>query len=100
MFCRSGSHHHTPIPVKQEDAQTFDTLCMNDPDNMDKHDEDGVDGEARTPALPQKTWVAMHEEFYAEPPKNPGKILLLYSPDSKQFKELQLRYAICFNRPF
>jgi hypothetical protein len=31
----------------------------------------------------------MHDEFYAEPPKNPGKILLLYSPDSKHFKELQ-----------
>ncbi len=25
----------------------------------------------------------LHQEWDAEPPKNPGKILLLYSPDSK-----------------
>ena len=31
----------------------------------------------------------VHEDFYREPPANPGKILLLYSPDSRQFKELQ-----------
>ena len=45
------------------------------------------------PVLPQKTWKEMHDEFHAEPPKNPGKILLLYSPDTTQFKELQVRFA-------
>ena len=38
---------------------------------------------------PKRTWLDVHEDFYREPPANPGKILLLYSPDSKQFKELQ-----------
>ena len=32
---------------------------------------------------PKKTWAELHSEWDEEPPKNPGKILLLYSPDSK-----------------
>ena len=79
------------MPLKQEDAQTFDTICLNDPENVNQN-QDGVDG-GTMPVLPQKTWTEMHDEFYAEPPKNPGKILLLYSPDTKQFKELQVKLA-------
>lgn len=63
--------------LRAEDQQTFDTLCL--------HDEN----EKVVATIPKKSWAQMHNEFYAEPPKNPGKILLLYSPDSKQFKELQ-----------
>ena len=59
-------HHHIPT----EDQQTFDTLCLAD-------------------IKPKKTWLEVHEEFYREPPKNPGKILLLYSRDSKIFTDLQ-----------
>ena len=66
-FCRHfKTHHHIPT----EDQHTFDTLCLAD-------------------IKPKKTWVEVHEDFYREPPKNPGKILLLYSPDSKPFKDLQ-----------
>ena len=83
---------HIAIPLKQEDAQTFDTICLNDPENINSN-QDGVDG-LTMPVLPQKTWTEMHDEFYAEPPKNPGKILLLYSPDTKQFKELQVSFTI------
>ena len=83
---------HIAIPLKQEDAQTFDTICLNDPENINSN-HDGVDG-VTMPVLPQKTWTEMHDEFYAEPPKNPGKILLLYSPDTKQFKELQVSFTI------
>lgn len=39
--------------------------------------------------VPKKTWIELHAEWDTEPPKNPGKILLLYSPDSKLFKDLQ-----------
>ena len=39
--------------------------------------------------VPKKTWVELHSEWDTEPPKNPGKILLLFSPDSKLFKDLQ-----------
>jgi len=42
-----------------------------------------------TDIRPKRTWLDVHEDFYREPPANPGKILLLYSPDSRQFKELQ-----------
>lgn len=42
-----------------------------------------------TDIRPKRTWLDVHEDFYREPPTNPGKILLLYSPDSKKFKELQ-----------
>jgi hypothetical protein len=45
-----------------------------------------------TDIRPKRTWLDVHEEFYREPPANPGKILLLYSPDSKQFKELQVAF--------
>ena len=86
---------HIAIPLKQEDAQTFDTICLNDPENINSN-QDGVDG-LTMPVLPQKTWTEMHDEFYAEPPKNPGKILLLYSPDTKQFKELQVSLTICLD---
>jgi hypothetical protein len=41
---------------------------------------------------PKRTWLDVHEDFYREPPANPGKILLLYSPDSKKFKELQVAF--------
>ena len=91
IFFRT-KRQHIAVPVKQEDAQTFDTICLNDPENVGRN-QDGVDGDAMMssrPILPQKTWTEMHDEFYAEPPKNPGKILLLYSPDTKQFKELQV----------
>ena len=93
LFPNRTKRQHIAIPLKQEDAQTFDTICLNDPEN--NLNQDGVDG-STMPALPQKTWTEMHDEFYAEPPKNPGKILLLYSPDTKQFKELQVRLAIPF----
>ena len=42
-----------------------------------------------TDLRPKRTWNEVHEDFYQEPPANPGKILLLYSPDSRSFKELQ-----------
>ena len=45
-----------------------------------------------TDIRPKRTWLDVHEDFYREPPANPGKILLLYSPDSKQFKELQVAF--------
>lgn len=77
---------------QQEDQQTFDTLCLQE-------DEAALTGSVGASVVdggvvvhlhhPRKTWEQMHDEFYAEPPKNPGKILLLYSPDSAQFKELQ-----------
>ena len=90
LFCRT-KRQHIAVPLKQEDAQTFDTICLNDPENVNQN-QDGVDGNTiAMPVLPQKTWTEMHDEFYAEPPKNPGKILLLYSPDTKQFKELQVK---------
>ena len=41
------------------------------------------------PVKPKRTWAELHTEWDVEPPKNPGKILLLYSPDSAGFKELQ-----------
>ena len=93
IICLSNrtKRQHIAVPLKQEDAQTFDTICLNDPENV-MQNQDGVDG-ATMPVLPQKTWTEMHDEFYAEPPKNPGKILLLYSPDTKQFKELQVKLA-------
>ena len=87
-FFRS-KRQHIALPLKQEDAQTFDTICLNDPENVNQN-QDGVDG-GTMPVLPHMTWTEMHDEFYAEPPKNPGKILLLYSPDTKQFKELQVK---------
>ena len=40
----------------------------------------------------KKTWLELHAEWDVEPPKNPGKILLLYSPDSGSFKELQTAF--------
>ena len=90
LFYRT-KRQHIAVPLKQEDAQTFDTICLNDPENVNQN-QDGVDGNTMVmPVLPQKTWTEMHDEFYAEPPKNPGKILLLYSPDTKQFKELQVK---------
>jgi hypothetical protein len=61
-----SQHHHIPT----DEHHTFDTLCLAD-------------------IKPKKTWVEVHEEFYREPPKNPGKILLLYSRDSKAFTDLQ-----------
>ena len=67
--CCSGSTKR----LRNEDQRTFDTLCMNE--ELEK--------------VPKKSWNQIHDEFHADPPKNPGKILLLYSPDSKQFKELQ-----------
>ena len=45
-----------------------------------------------TDIRPKRTWLDVHEDFYREPPANPGKILLLYSPDSKKFKELQVAF--------
>ena len=93
LFYRT-KRQHIAVPLKQEDAQTFDTICLNDPENVNQN-QDGVDGNTMVmPVLPQKTWTEMHDEFYAEPPKNPGKILLLYSPDTKQFKELQVKTKI------
>ena len=90
LFYRT-KRQHIAVPLKQEDAQTFDTICLNDPENVNQN-QDGADGNTIVmPVLPQKTWTEMHDEFYAEPPKNPGKILLLYSPDTKQFKELQVK---------
>ena len=81
-----------PLIQLYSGSQTFDTICLNDPENINPS-RDGVDG-STIPVLPQKTWTEMHDEFYAEPPKNPGKILLLYSPDTKQFKELQVSSTI------
>ena len=45
-----------------------------------------------TDLRPKRTWHEVHEDFYKEPPANPGKILLLYSPDSLAFKELQASF--------
>ena len=45
-----------------------------------------------TDIRPKRTWSDVHEDFYREPPANPGKILLLYSPDSRSFKELQVAF--------
>ena len=45
-----------------------------------------------TDLRPKRTWHEVHEDFYKEPPANPGKILLLYSPDSVAFKELQTSF--------
>jgi hypothetical protein len=45
-----------------------------------------------TDIKPKRTWSDVHEDFYREPPANPGKILLLYSPDSRPFKELQVAF--------
>lgn len=42
-----------------------------------------------TDIKPKRTWSDVHDEFYRDPPPTPGKILLLYSPDSKVFKDLQ-----------
>lgn len=58
---------HEPLPVS---PSNLDTLKLTD-------------------IRPKRTWSDVHEDFYKEPPANPGKILLLYSPDSRAFKELQ-----------
>lgn len=38
---------------------------------------------------PKQTWLELHDLWDREPPKNPGKILFLYSPDSNSFRDLQ-----------
>ena len=58
---------HDPLPIS---PSNLDTLKLTD-------------------LRPKRTWNEVHEDFYQEPPANPGKILLLYSPDSRSFKELQ-----------
>ena len=56
--------------LRGEDQQTFDTLCLHD-------ENEKVVAVSATSPVPKKSWNQMHDEFYAEPPKNPGKILLL-----------------------
>ena len=50
---------------------------------------EGLPQSPHTAIKPKKTWAELHTEWDVEPPKNPGKILLLYSPDTDGFKELQ-----------
>ena len=50
---------------------------------------EGLPQSPHTAVKPKKTWAEMHSEWDVEPPKNPGKILLLYSPDTEGFKALQ-----------
>ena len=61
---------HEPLPIS---PSNLDTLKLTD-------------------IRPKRTWSDVHEDFYREPPANPGKILLLYSPDSRSFKELQVAF--------
>jgi len=61
---------HDPLPIS---PSNLDTLKLTD-------------------IRPKRTWSDVHEDFYREPPANPGKILLLYSPDSRSFKELQVAF--------
>ena len=60
----------------------FEGLCLSDPGG---HQVDGV-------VRARKTWAELHTEWDKQPPKNPGKILLLYSPDTDAFKELQAAF--------
>ena len=64
--------------VRMDDGIPFDYL-NNDPS-------------AANSLRPKKTWAELHQEWDTEPPKNPGKILLLYSPDSKLFRDLQASF--------
>ncbi len=72
--CRSfrGKKHRVNLRRDEPGAQ-FDGLCLGDTNTL----------------VPKKTWVELHSEWDTEPPKNPGKILLLYSPDSSLFRDLQ-----------
>ena len=75
--CRKGgksSKHAKKHPDRHRDETIpFEGLCLNDP----------------VIYTPKKTWLELHTEWDTAPPKNPGKILLLYSPDSKSYKGLQ-----------
>ena len=71
LFFYSPKHGtHEPLPIS---PSNLDTLKLTD-------------------IRPKRTWSDVHEDFYREPPANPGKILLLYSPDSRSFKELQVAF--------
>ncbi|TRY79228.1 hypothetical protein TCAL_17049 [Tigriopus californicus] len=72
--CRRRRHKKFPDHHRNETIP-FEGLCL--------HDSSGVS------FPPKKTWVELHSEWDRQPPKNPGKILLLYSPDTKLFKDLQ-----------
>ena len=70
FFCSPKHGTHDPLPIS---PSNLDTLKLTD-------------------IRPKRTWSDVHEDFYREPPANPGKILLLYSPDSRSFKELQVAF--------
>ncbi len=72
---KSPSARRRRASLRLDDGIPFD--CLNN------------DPSAANSLRPKKTWAELHQEWDVEPPKNPGKILLLYSPDSKLFRDLQ-----------
>jgi hypothetical protein len=65
----------------ERESIPFEGLCLNDT----------ATGTTQV-FQPKKSWLELHEEWDREPPKNPGKILFLYSPDSPSFKLLQTAF--------
>jgi len=72
--CRCCRKKKSKRRYSVEDPVAFDCLTT-------------VDGAARGSS--KRTWADVHSQWDTDPPKGPGKILLLYSPDTKLFRELQ-----------
>ena len=70
--CRNGKSSSSLTPPDAESMHFMDGAISSSP--------------AGNTFTPKKSWLQLHEEWDAEPPKNPGKILFLYSPDSPAFK--------------
>jgi len=67
--------------------------CCERRDSSDSKQEDEVDFPREVislaPLSDRRSWAELHKEWESREEKARGKILLLYSPDTKLFKELQ-----------